>query len=129
MGQVLDRIQPVGPRRQRVVHVTRESLVKRRDQLPDVTDEIEANDAQGDPGQSGFLRVRLPRSEPGPESSVTHEPWSVRRRVVIGRRRHLTSFDVQVLVQVLRTPFDALGVVANVNVVVVVNKHGDRDRG
>ena len=45
MRQVLDDVEPVGPRRQRVRDVTVERFVKRRNQFPNMTDQIEAYNA------------------------------------------------------------------------------------
>ena len=45
MRQVLDDVKPVRPRRQRVRDVTVERFVKRRNQFPNMADQIEAYNA------------------------------------------------------------------------------------
>ncbi len=70
MGQVLDHVQPSWPGRKRVIDVSVDGLVEGRDQLPDVTDQVEADDAQRDPGETSFLSVRLAGPVAVPNSSV-----------------------------------------------------------
>ena len=95
MRKVLDHVQPSGPRRKGILDVPVECLVEGWDELPDVTDQVEADDAQRNPGQTSLLGVRLARSEPVSEAAVPDEPRGVGPlNVVAGRCRPAVDVEV-----------------------------------
>jgi len=130
MGKILYDVQPFRPRGKGIVDVAVKGFVEGRDQLPDVTDQVKADNAQRDAGQTGLLGVGLARAVPVPKPTVTYKTRSVSLCYVGAGVRGLVGppVDVQVLNDVGRLAYGWGAVLTAVCAVVVVLVLVDEDR-